>query len=364
MIAIKSTSVMLAGALLGAGVAATPARAAEVSPTTRANALTAMAGEAFAHASYLAYAQVADQTGEPWLARLFRSTARIERYDHFAAEARLISFAGSNADNLRTSVAGEQHEATTLYPSFAAQARRDGCEVAAEQFEEFAADEARHARLFQAALDALLDPADGQIPVGEPVAPVPIRPGPPQCTGQTLENLDETLRGEALANAKYTLYAEQARRTGQPRLAQLWTNIAGQELGEHFSETAYLAGLAGSDEENLRAALDGEVYEATSMYPSFARQAAEAGDQGAARLFREIAGDEAWHAHSFIRALARLEAGTTWPDADESRGDAGIAEPDTDLTWPDAGIAEPGSDEPGSDAGAVGWPEGWAGLAG
>lgn len=308
-------SIMLASAVLGGAVAG-PARAADVAPTTRVNTLAAMAGEAFAHASYLAYAQEADRTGRPWLARLFRGTARVERYDHFAAEARLINFAGDNAANLRTSIAGETHEATSVYPAYAAQARRDGCEAAAERFEEFAADEAGHARLFQAALKALLNPAAGaEIPVGEPVEPVPIEAGPPQCTGQTLENLRETLQGEALANAKYTLYAERARRTGQARLAQLWTNIAGQELGEHFSEAATLAGLVGPDTENLRDALEGEVHEATTMYPTYARQAAEAGDRAAAALFREIAGDEAGHAHAFMRALARIEAGVAGTDA-------------------------------------------------
>ncbi|WBB76916.1 hypothetical protein O7602_02680 [Micromonospora sp. WMMD1128] len=119
------------------------------------------------------------------------------------------------------------------------------------------------------------------------------------------------MHGEAFANASYTLYARHARDGGRPRLAQLWENTAGQELGEHFSETATLAGLVRSDAENLRKSIDGEVYEATTMYPSFSRQAASVGEDEAADLFAEIAHDEARHASAFLLALVDLELGGT-----------------------------------------------------
>ncbi|MEH1012178.1 hypothetical protein V6U90_03500 [Micromonospora sp. CPCC 206060] len=57
---------------------------------------------------------------------------RAEPYDHFAAEARLIGFVGSNAENLADSIAGEEQKATVTYPAFAEQARRDGCPEIAE----------------------------------------------------------------------------------------------------------------------------------------------------------------------------------------------------------------------------------------
>ncbi|MEU8376807.1 ferritin family protein [Micromonospora sp. NPDC048894] len=300
-------SIIAAGVVLGAGVAG-PAQAAGLDPQTRADALTAMEGEAFAHAKYLAYGEQAARTGERRIARLFADTARTERYDHFAAEANLIDFVGSNVDNLRESIAGEEHEATVVYPGFAAQAQQDGCAEAAELFTELAADEAVHAARFRTALQALTDPGSGvRIPVGEAVPPVPILPSLPACTGATQENLEATLRGEAFANARYTSYAGHARATGVLRLARLWDNTAGQELGEHFAQTAELAGLVRDNAANLRESIDGEQYEATVMYPTFSRQAAAAGDRRAAALFREIAFDEADHASAFLRALVRLE---------------------------------------------------------
>ncbi len=271
------------------------------------NALTAMHGEAFAHASYLAYGEWAADTGEREVARLFRQTARVERYDHFAAEARLINFVGGNADNLRAAIAGEEEEATITYPAYAEQARRDGCAEAAELFTELAGDEAVHARRFRQALEAILNPGSGKtIPVGVAVPPVPIPASLPACSGQTQDNLEATMRGEAFANARYTSYAERARRTGLPRLPRLFENTAGQEFGEHFSEAAYLAGLVRGNAENLRTSFDGEVYEATVMYPRFSREAAAVGARRAAALFAEIAHDEADHASAFLGALVDL----------------------------------------------------------
>ncbi|MCI4062715.1 hypothetical protein MRQ36_09080 [Micromonospora sp. R77] len=305
---MTGVSIVMAGAVLGAGLAG-PARAADQPPsTTYTNTLTAMEGEAFAHAKYLAYGEQAGRTGELGIARLFRDTAHTERYDHFAAEAALIHFVRSNAANLEESIAGEEHEATVVYPGFAARARADGCSAAADLFDELAADEAVHAARFRTALRAITDPGSGvRIPVGDVVPPVPIPPSLPACTGATQGNLEATIRGEAFANAKYTSYAEHARATGVPRLARLWDNTAGQELGEHFAQAAELAGLVRDNATNLRDSISGEVYEATVMYPSFSRQAAAAGDARAAALFREIAFDEADHASAFLRALVELE---------------------------------------------------------
>lgn len=272
--------------------------------STHDNALAAMHGEAYAHATYLAYAQQAARTQRPRLAALFVATAHDERYDHFAAEARLIHFGRTNVDNLRDAIAGEIYEATVMYPTFARQAARDGCEPAADLFTEISADEAHHARLFRTALYALTHPGSGTvIPIGEAVPPQPVLAGPPRCTGETLTNLTTALRGEAFANAKYTWYAETARRAGIPRLARLFAHAAGQELGEHFAEEATLAGLVRDNATNLRDAIAGEWYEARTMYPRFAREACAAGDHRAARLFREIGRDEAAHAAAFTRAL-------------------------------------------------------------
>ncbi|GHJ14828.1 ferritin family protein [Micromonospora sp. AKA38] len=269
-----------------------------------------MRGEAFAHASYLAYGAEAARNDHDGIAKLFTATAATELNEHFTEEAALVDFVGSDEANLRDSIAGEWHEATVVYPGYARQARRDRCPQAARLFQELAADEARHAARFRLARYATTHPGSGVgVPTGEPVPPVPVTAGEPVCSGATQDNLEATTRGEAFAYAKYTLYARHARDGGRLRLARLWENTAGQELGEHFSEAATLAGLVRGDAANLRRAIDGEIYEATTMYPSFSRQAASVGEDEAADLFAEIAHDEAGHASAFLLALVDLEVG-------------------------------------------------------
>ena len=132
-------------------------------------------------------------------------------------------------------------------------------------------------------------------------------PGPPQSSGVTLENLFATMRGESFANAKYMAYGLKARATGQPRLKRLWFRTADVELLEHFAEAATLAGLVRDTATNLRDAIQGEISEATTIYVGYARDAWTAGDRAAARLFAELARDEAGHAAAFVAALQDLE---------------------------------------------------------
>ena len=122
----------------------------------------------------------------------------------------------------------------------------------------------------------------------------------------TRENLVASMRGEAFAHAKYVLYAEQARRNGHESLARLFEQTADVELHEHFKEEADLAGLLGSDADNLRDAIGGEAYEVETMYREFAAQAAAVGETAAAERFGEVRSDEMKHRVQFEQALAEL----------------------------------------------------------
>ncbi|MCL5263022.1 MAG: rubrerythrin family protein [Acidobacteria bacterium] len=124
----------------------------------------------------------------------------------------------------------------------------------------------------------------------------------------TLENLSTAMHGEAFAHAKYTVFAEHAREEGNPELAKLFETTANTEKYEHFAEEAKLAGIVGSDIENLKDAIAGESYESQTMYPDFAAAADRVGDHEAALRFREIAADEARHLDAFRVELAHLEA--------------------------------------------------------
>lgn len=129
----------------------------------------------------------------------------------------------------------------------------------------------------------------------------------PALHPKTLDNLSTAMHGEAFAFAKYTLFAERARKAGNKELAELFEKAAKTERFEHFAEEAELYGLVGSDAENLSDAIKGESYEVETMYAEFAKQAAEAGDQIAADRFEEIRRDEMKHRDSFKAALADLQ---------------------------------------------------------
>jgi rubrerythrin len=128
-----------------------------------------------------------------------------------------------------------------------------------------------------------------------------------QLNRKTMENLHTAMKGEAFAYASYMLYAEQARKTGHPEIAELFENAAKTERFEHFAEEAELAGLVGTNEENLRTAIKGESYESTTMYREFAEQATSVEDHAAAERFEEIRQDEMKHRAMFEAALQKLE---------------------------------------------------------
>ncbi|MGC4121283.1 MAG: ferritin family protein [Myxococcales bacterium] len=124
---------------------------------------------------------------------------------------------------------------------------------------------------------------------------------------QTRADLDVAMHGEAFAHAKYLLFAKQARQNGREDLAKLFEDAAATEHLEHFAEQAELAGLVGSDTDNLRDAIQGESHEVDALYAEFARKAAAAGDQQAAARFEEIRKDEMKHRDAFKAALERIE---------------------------------------------------------
>lgn len=124
---------------------------------------------------------------------------------------------------------------------------------------------------------------------------------------QTHENVLAALQGEAFAHARYVLFAAAARRQGEERLASMFEGIAAVELHEHFAELAELVGLAGTDADNIRAAIQDENLEVEAKYPQFAEQARGAGHVVIAELFEEMAEDEREHERTLEQALERLE---------------------------------------------------------
>jgi rubrerythrin len=124
---------------------------------------------------------------------------------------------------------------------------------------------------------------------------------------QTELNVRAALRGEAFAHARYLLFAAAARKGGNEQLASMFEGIADVERQEHFAELAALAGLVGTDAENIRAAIEDENLEVEWTYPKFADQARGAGETAVAERFAEIAEDEREHEKSLEEALEQLK---------------------------------------------------------
>jgi rubrerythrin len=72
------------------------------------------------------------------------------------------------------------------------------------------------------------------------------------------------------------------------------------------AEEAQLAGLVGSDADNLKDAIEGESYEVDAMYPEFADKAKVTGDTAA--RFEEVRHDEIGRRDAFRTALAKLKS--------------------------------------------------------
>ncbi|MFD6027043.1 ferritin family protein [Streptomyces griseoluteus] len=273
---------------------------------TLADVTAAMKGEAFAYAAYSLFAAEADRQGLPAVARLFRSTAETELTEHLREAATLAGLVGTDAANLRQAISGETYEHQVMYRRFAEQARADGDLEAAKLFTEIAADEGRHRDAFRTALAAVTT-GRGSVPAPPKADVVAVPAGLPKVkAARTKANLDTALHGEALAHAKYMLFAAHARQTGNAALARLWEGTAKVELQEHLAGEAVLAGLVRTTRENLRTAITGEHDEATTVYPGFAKRAAVVGDTAAPRFFRDTAADEAKHAAAFQKALDQL----------------------------------------------------------
>ena len=122
----------------------------------------------------------------------------------------------------------------------------------------------------------------------------------------TRDNLVTAMKSEAFTHAKYLLFAERARKTGNPELAQLLEQTAKQELSEHFAEEAALAEIVRSDFDNLEDAIASESYGIESMYRDFAEQAFSAGDKAVGDLFEEIRHEEMKQRDAFKEALSKL----------------------------------------------------------
>ncbi len=131
---------------------------------------------------------------------------------------------------------------------------------------------------------------------------------------QTLNNLKAAFAGESQANRRYLYFAKIADIEGYPDVAGLFRDTAEGETGHAHGHLDYIkevgdpaTGLPiGETELNLKAAVAGETYEYTDMYPGMARTAREEGFSQIANWFETLAKAEKSHAGRFQKGLDSL----------------------------------------------------------
>ena len=124
---------------------------------------------------------------------------------------------------------------------------------------------------------------------------------------KTTDNLAAAFAGESQANRKYTAFARKAEQEGFANVARLFRITAEAETIHALGHLSALGGV-GSTAENLEAAIGGETYEYTKMYPPMLERA-EAENHPAKRMFGYATKAEAVHARLYGLALEAARKG-------------------------------------------------------
>lgn len=121
---------------------------------------------------------------------------------------------------------------------------------------------------------------------------------------KTEKNLQAAFAGESMARNKYTYYASKAKKDGFVQIADIFEETASNEK-EHAKIWFKLLhdGEVPATAVNLADAADGEKYEWTDMYATFAKEAREEGFTRIANLFEMVGKIEKEHEERYRRLL-------------------------------------------------------------
>ena len=146
-------------------------------------------------------------------------------------------------------------------------------------------------------------------------------PNSPDATGsnslassQTFQNMKTAFSREAETNRRYHFFAQKADIEGHNDIAAVFRSMAFGETGHALGFLELMSKVGdpmtdlpiGRTEDNLRAAVAGEVHEYEAMYPGMARTAREEGFEDIAEWFETLAKAEKHHAARFRAALEAL----------------------------------------------------------
>lgn len=129
----------------------------------------------------------------------------------------------------------------------------------------------------------------------------------------TSTNLNEAFAGESQASQKYRAFARKAEQDGLPNVARLFRTAAEAETVHAQGHFRAMDGVA-STRDNLQAAIAGETYEFTTMYPPMLAEAQAEGHR-AKLMFGFAMKAEAVHAELYKRALEAVEQGKDLAEA-------------------------------------------------
>ena len=122
---------------------------------------------------------------------------------------------------------------------------------------------------------------------------------------KSYDDLMAAFAGESQANRKYLAFAKKADEDGFAQVARLFRAAAAAET-VHAHNHLRAAGEVKTTEENLKAAIAGEHYENSEMYPAFLKDAEAEGDKKALRSFNYANEVEKVHEQLYKDALASL----------------------------------------------------------
>jgi len=131
--------------------------------------------------------------------------------------------------------------------------------------------------------------------------------------GKTEEDLMAAFAGESQANRKYLAFAKKADQDGFSQVARLFRAVAEAETVHAHSHLRVYGGIK-STSENIKAAIEGEHYEFTKMYPDFLEDA-KAEEKKAAEITFDFANQvENIHHKLYSKALEAVEGGNDLPE--------------------------------------------------
>ncbi len=133
---------------------------------------------------------------------------------------------------------------------------------------------------------------------------------------KTAANLAAAFAGESQARNKYTYFASVAKKEGYEQIAEIFLKTAENEK-EHAKMWFKELGELGTTAENLKAAAEGENYEWTDMYATFAKEGEEEGFTAIAAKFRMVAKIEKSHEERYLALLNNVEMQKVFEKSEE-----------------------------------------------